>query len=758
MSKYLLTSALPYANGYIHLGHCAGAYLPADIFARFMRISGENVLYVCGSDEHGVAITIAAEKERVTPQHIIDKYHNANKDAFEKFGMSFDIYSRTSIPEHHKIAREFFADFLAKNYLSEKEEEQFYDAEAKMFLPDRYVEGICPNCGFDKARGDQCDSCGAYYNQVELKSPISLISKKTPEVKKTTHWYFRFNLFQEFLEQYIGSHDRDWKDNVLQQTRSWLKQGLTERAITRDLTWGVQIDGLGLSDEKINGKALYVWFDAVLGYISATKQYFTEQGNPNEWQDWWQNEDTNYYAFIGKDNIVFHTLIFPAMLFARRDEKNKYILPENVPANEFLNLEGQKFSKSRNWSIDLRDFINDFPQDNMIDGMRYALATNLPENKDADFTWKDFQAKNNNELAAIYGNYINRTLQFLGKNFDFTIPNFSNYDKFVSDWKNLLNDIESGKEASIQNYPNLNENDFLLISEIYRSINDANEQFRKFRLKDAITSIMNAARAANKYFNDEEPWKTIKTNPEQTAKTMFVCTNIVYNLSILFAPILPLTSKQIQLLFTDNTKCIVTGNPEEQNTSNLWRNCMLLSLKPEMKIAKPEILFGRIEDEFVTGQIAKLGDKTSQNVVINTTKNNTAKYTNKVEKSTKTNEDNIDDILDNSLDENLIDIDLFKKVKLRTAIILVAENVPKSKKLMKLQVDLGNETRQILAGIAETYSAEELIGKTVVVVANLKPAKLMGYESNGMLLAANLDGKLSLVSPAEAIGLGAEVR
>lgn len=751
MSKYLLTSALPYANGYIHLGHCAGAYLPADIFARFMRISGENVLYVCGSDEHGVAITIAAEKEGVTPQHIIDKYHNANKEAFQKFGMSFDTYSRTSIPEHHKIAREFFADFLAKNYLSEKEEEQFYDAEAKMFLPDRYVEGICPNCGFDKARGDQCDNCGAYYNQVELKSPISLISKKTPEVKKTTHWYFRFNLFQEFLEQYIGSHDKDWKDNVLQQTRSWLKQGLTERAITRDLTWGVQIDGLGLADEKIDGKALYVWFDAVLGYISATKQHFAELGKPNEWQDWWQNEDTNYYAFIGKDNIVFHTLIFPAMLFARRDEKNKYILPENVPANEFLNLEGQKFSKSRNWSIDLRDFINDFPQNNMIDGLRYTLATNLPENKDADFTWKDFQAKNNNELAAIYGNYINRSLQFLGKNFDFTIPSFSNYELFVSNWKNLLNELENGKEVSIQNYPNLNENDYLLINETFKSINDANEQFRKFRLKDAITSIMNAARAANKYFNDEEPWKSIKTNPEQTAKTMFVCTNIVYNLSILFAPILPLTSKQIQLLFTDNTKCIVTGNPDEQNKSNLWRNSMLLTLKPEMKVAKPEILFGRIEDEFVAGQIAKLGDKTQQNLVVETTNKLEKKVIEKVESKEISKDEDTND-------SELIDIDLFKKVKLRTAVIMEAENVPKSKKLMKLQVDLGNEKRQILAGIAETYTAEELIGRTVVVVSNLKPAKLMGYESDGMLLAANLDGKLSLVSPTEAIGLGAEVR
>lgn len=747
MSKYLLTSALPYANGYIHLGHAAGAYLPADIFARFLRISGEEVLYVCGSDEHGVAITIAADKEGVTPQDIIDKYHNANKDAFEKFGMSFDNYSRTSLPEHHEIAREFFADFLGKKYLSEKEEEQFYDAEAKMFLPDRYVEGICPNCGNDKARGDQCDSCGAYYNQIELKNPISLISKKTPEVKKTTHWYFRFDLFQEFLEQYIGSHNKDWKDNVLQQTRSWLKQGLVERAITRDLTWGVHIDGLGLSEEKISGKALYVWFDAVLGYISATKEHFKKQGkSDNEWRNWWQNEDTNYVAFIGKDNIVFHTLIFPAMLFARRDNNNRYILPENVPANEFLNLEGQKFSKSRNWSIDMRDFLADFPQGNMVDALRYTLATNMPENKDADFTWKDFQAKNNNELAAIYGNYVNRSLQFLGKNFDSKIPNFANYEAFISDWNNVINELKLGNTIVAENYTNLSPNDVNLLTEFYKSINDANDQLRKYRFKDAITSIMNAARAANKYFNDEEPWKSIKTNPEQTSKTMFVCANLVYNLSVIFAPILPFTSNQIQMLFTENDKCIVTGNAGEQNKANLWANAVNLTLKPNMAIAKPEILFARIEDEFVAGQIAKLGDKTTDNNLIESKVNE-----NKVEKKVATPNTE-------TTDEDLIDIDLFKKVKLRTAVIIEAENVPKSKKLMKLQVDLGDHTRQILAGIAETYTSEQLVGRVVVVVANLKPAKLMGYESNGMLLAANLDGKLSLVSPTEAIGLGAEVR
>lgn len=749
MSKYLITSALPYANGYIHLGHAAGAYLPADIFARFLRLSAEEVLYICGSDEHGVAITIAAEKENVSPQEIIDKYHYANKEAFSKFGMSFDNYSRTSTLKHKEIAREFFADFLKKNYLVEKEEEQFYDSQAKMFLPDRYVEGVCPNCSFDRARGDQCDNCGAYYNQIELINPISLISKKTPEVKKTTHWYFRFNLFQEFLESYINSHNKDWKDNVLQQTKSWLKQGMAERAITRDLTWGVNIKGLGLDEEKVNGKALYVWFDAVLGYISATKEYFEEKYKDehseqikNLWRNWWQSEDTNYYAFIGKDNIVFHTLIFPAMLFARRDEINKYILPENVPANEFLNLEGEKFSKSRNWSIDLKDFLSDFPQANKVDALRYTLGSNLPENKDADFTWKDFQAKNNNELAAIFGNYINRSLQFLSKNFDSIIPSFKNQSEFVTEWNSALTKLEeikiteSGGGLIAEDYKYLDSNDLALVTELYNSVYNSDNQIRRFRLKEAINTIMNASRAANKYFNDEQPWKTIKTDLEQTKKTMFVCSNIAYSLSILFAPVIPFTSGIIQKLFSLEGDCVTTGQEGEKHQINYWFKATKLNLDSGTVVGIPQILFEKIEDDFVENQISKLGQKLPSSTI---------------DAILATQEKEVEE-------SELIDIDLFKKVKLKTGLIIEAEKVTKSKKMMKLQVDLGTEKRQILAGIAEYYQEKDLVGKTVVVVVNLKPAKLMGLESNGMVLAASLDGKLSLVSPSDVIGSGAEVR
>ena len=409
--RYLLTSALPYANGFIHLGHCSGAYLPADLYARFLRLSGEDVLYVCGSDEHGVAITIAAEKEKVTPKKIIDKYHYDNLTSFKQFGMSFDTYQRTSNESHHEIAREFFSDFLNKGYLNEKEEEQYFDEEANMFLPDRYVEGVCPNCGFEHARGDQCDNCGAYYSQTELKNPKSLVSENTPILRRTKHWYFKFGEFQSFLENYIGLHSDEWKDNVVQQTKSWLKEGLNDRAITRDLDWGVKLTGLeGLEDKEVENKRLYVWFDAVLGYISATKEHFKDK--PEEWKKWWQSEDSKYVAFIGKDNIVFHTLIFPAMLHARIDQHNPYILPDNVPAHEFLNLEGDKFSKSRNWSIDLRDFLTEHPDGEHIDSLRYTLTMNFPETKDADFTWKDYQARVNNELAAILGNFINRSLTF----------------------------------------------------------------------------------------------------------------------------------------------------------------------------------------------------------------------------------------------------------------------------------------------------------------------------------------------------------
>ncbi len=720
MKRTLITSALPYANGYLHLGHAAGAYLPADIYARYLRLSGEEVLYVCGSDEHGVAITIAAEKEGKTPQDIIDKYHYANKAAFEKFGMSFDIYSRTSLLKHHETAREFFADFVQKGYLIEKEEEQFYDSKAKMFLPDRYVEGICPNCGYEHARGDQCDKCGAYYNQLELKNPKSLVTGDTPVAKKTVHWYMQFNKFQDFLENYIENHSKDWKDNVLQQTRSWLKKGLTERAITRDLNWGVKIDNISdIDNEKAKGKVLYVWFDAVLGYITATKIYAEMQDKPEDWVRWWKDKDTRYIAFIGKDNIVFHTLIFPALLHARDDN---YILPDNVPANEFLNLEGDKFSKSRNWSIDLQEFLDEFPQTNYIDALRYTLAMNFPETKDSDFTWKDFQSRNNNELADILGNFINRTAHFITTKFDGIVP-------MLNDTFKAFND-EWGKIAKGAQYDEiqkdiLHENDFAVIKALNEGIKKINEKYRKFRFRDALTETMNIARASNKYFNDEQPWKTYKNDIEHCKKSLYVATNLIHSLAVILAPVLPYTAEKIFTMFDEDS---LTGKPNEnKELKNLFSTAGLPAIAQGQKLKKPELLFSKIDDKMVAKQVAKLGEKESAK---------------------------------NDNDKNLITFDDFMNVKLRTAKIIEAEKIKKSKKLLKLQIDLGTEKRQIVAGIAQHYKPEDLIGRIIIVVANLESAKLMGVESQGMLLAANTsDGKLKLVTVNDDdIELGAEVR
>lgn len=728
--RTLITSALPYANGYIHLGHCAGAYLPADIYARYKRLNGEEIMYVCGSDEHGVAITIAADKEKVTPKDIIDKYHFANKDAFEKFGMSFDIYSRTSNPGHNDTAKEFFKDFLDKGLLVEKEEAQFYDEKAKMFLPDRYVEGICPNCGAERARGDQCDSCGAYYDQLELKSPVSLVSGETPIVKKTIHWYMQFNKFQGFLEDYLESKSKGWKDNVVQQTKSWLKQGLNERAITRDLDWGVHIDDIeGIDKEKAKGKALYVWFDAVLGYITATKEIYrdlAEKGiaDKDDWKKWWKSDDSRYIAFIGKDNIVFHTIIFPAMLHARGEG---YILPDNVPANEFLNLEGQKISKSRNWSIDLKDFIEDFKDDNYIDALRYCLAMNFPETKDADFTWKDYQARNNNELSAILGNYVNRVLQFLFKNFNGRVPVLKGkYAKYIEEWNKAIDVLQSGSTIQDIEFDVLNTNDQDLLYALVNGVSAVSNNYEKFRFRDAITETMNVARAANKYFNDETPWKTAKSDMDECGKTIFTCVQLVNTLAVLFSPLLPKTAAKMYYFLNKKS---YTGESLKGSIveNSCWKNSIRLSIKEDTQCNEPKLLFTRIEDDMIEAQINKLGDK------------NAAVEESKVD---------------------LITYDDFQKIQLRTAKVVSAEKIKKSKKLLKLQVEIGCEKRQIIAGVAEYYEPEYLIGKIIIVVANLQPAKLMGQESQGMMLAASSeDGKLCFVSPEKAeIGSGAEVR
>ncbi|HLP28799.1 MAG TPA: methionine--tRNA ligase [Candidatus Didemnitutus sp.] len=700
MKRYLITSALPYASGVTHLGNVVGSTLPADIYARYCRLRGRDTLSICGSDEHGVAITIAAEKEGISPKEVIDRYHEANARALMGLDINFDLYDRTSNPIHAATAQEFFIVWKEKGLLVEREDDQFYDDESKIFLPDRYVEGICPNCGYDKARGDQCDNCGAYYDQLDLKSPRSLVSGKTPVVRKTKHWYFKLNEFQRWCEQYIESHAGQWKDNVLQQSRSWLKQGLAERSATRDMTWGIPV--------PVNGaewKVLYVWFEAVLGYISITKQWAINEGKPDDWRRWWCDAETEYTAFLGKDNIVFHTIIFPILLNTRSEEG--YILPENVPANEFLNLEGKKFSKSRSWAIDVMQYLAAFPDAQHKDIVRYVLTMNMPETKDSDFTWRDYQARTNNELAAILGNYVNRVMQFVQKNFNGTVP-----------------DLASGFEHG--------EHETVLLAALRDGHNAVGLNLDAYRFRDAATEAMNIARAANKYFNDKAPWKTIKSDPADCASTMNVCLQAIRTLSMAFAPFCPVASATMQSMLglPENV-----GAPKQgQIGVDLWSHSHEFQLTAGSPLAEPTILFTKVENDVVEREIEKLvGSVTPSGPVTPSV----------VEES-----------------DDRIAIDDFSKVKLRTAVIIEAERVAKSEKLLKLQVDIGTERRQILAGIAKHYAPEDLIGKTIVVVANLKPAKLMGMESQGMVLAAsNAEGKLTLVTPSDAgIGAGAEVR
>jgi methionyl-tRNA synthetase len=672
--KVLVTSALPYANGRIHLGHLSGAYLPADIYVRYKRLKGDDVIYICGSDEHGVPITITADNEKVNPKVIIDRYHELNKLAFEKFGMSFDIYSRTSLPLHHETAQEFFKSYYDQGLLIEKKTLQFYDQKVKMFLPDRYVEGTCPRCGYEEARSDECEKCGSLYEPSELKNPKSKISGETPLLKETSHHYFPLGKYQERLEKYISemSEKYGWKDNVLQYCRGWFKEGLKDRAYTRDLDWGVKVPLDGSE-----GKVLYVWFEAVLGYISATKELSQKRNDPDQWKKYWQDEKTKYVAFIGKDNIVFHTIIFPAMLMAWNDENpEKYILPQNVPANEFLNFEGKKFSKSRGWGVDVLEFLDLFP----ADPLRYTLAANLPENKDTDFYWKEFQSRNNGELADILGNFINRTFTFVNKHFDGKVPALGRLDK-----------IDEEMIALVKDHP--------------KKVGDLIE---RYKIKDAVFEMMNLARAANKYFNDSEPWVTVKKNKEKCATTLHVCLNCIYTLSELFEPVIPFSSAKI-------FKMLNSENRDWDSSGNFFLNEGHI-------LGETEILFPKIEDKLIEEQTNKLGI---------------------IEGEVKPEDEEIT-------------IDEFKRIKLKVAVIKHAEKVKKSDKLLKLQIDLGNEERQLVAGIAKSYEPEELIGKKVLVVANLKPAKLFGLESQGMILAVDTtgEGKVKIIEIDPSINSG----
>lgn len=685
--RILITAALPYANGPIHLGHLAGAYLPADIYARFQRLKKRKVLFICGSDEHGVAITLTADKEHISPQAVVDRYHAMNKSAFESFGMSFDNYSRTSLPLHHRTTLEFFLDFHQRGILKEKTEKQFFDQKVEMFLPDRYVEGTCPVCANPEARGDQCERCGSYLDPTELINPRSKVTGETPVLRDTAHLYFPLGAYQNRLEKYIQErHERDgWKENVLNYCRGWFKEGLQDRAVTRDLDWGVKIPL-----ERYETKVVYVWFDAVLGYISSTQEWSQRIGKPDEWKKYWQNERTKYVAFIGKDNVVFHCIVFPSMLMAWNDgHETPYVLPENVPANEFLNFEGQKFSKSREWGIDVQDFLARYPGD----PLRYYLAVSLPEYRDSDFYWRDFQAKHNNELADIFGNFVNRTLAFTERTFGGLVPA-----------RGRLSELDATMLATIRKTPGT-----------------AAEYFEHYRFRDGVSEVMNLARAANKYFNDSEPWKTSKSAPDQCGTAINISLQVARALAILMEPVVPGSSEKLWTLLN------LRGTVHEQT----WDSASELLIPEGHRIGTPEILFRKIEDDVIESELTRLGaaqqaQPASQPV---------------------------------PEAEPLITLDEFKRVDLRVARVIQCERVPKSEKLLRIQLEIGAEKRQIVAGIAQQYAPGDLVGKSVVVVYNLQPAVLMGQESRGMLLAASdNDGKLVVISPSAEIRSGSKVK
>lgn len=665
MSKRILvTSALPYANGPIHLGHLAGAYLPADFYTRFQRLKERDIVHICGSDEHGVPITIAAEKEGVTPQEIVDRYHAGNKKIFEQFGIDFDYYGRTSSDTHRKTSQDFFLKLYEQDLFKKKTDEQLYDKEADMFLPDRYVKGTCPVCGHPEAYGDQCEKCGSTLSPTELINPVSSISGNKPVVKKTEHWFIPLGDFQEKLEKWIASR-KNWKPNVVGQCKSWLDQGLGDRAVTRDLKWGVPVP---LPDSE--GKVLYVWFDAPIGYISATKEWAEEKGDPGLWKTYWQDKDTSLVHFIGKDNIVFHCIMFPAMLMQHGD----FVLPENVPANEFLNLEGRKLSTSKGWAVWVDEYLETFEQDLL----RYVLGSTLPETKDSDFAWKDFQNRVNSELADILGNFVFRTISFTDRFFDGTIPPLSNASE--ADRK-ALETIEAQKELIEKAYSN-------------------------FKFREAIAETMNLARAGNRYFTETEPWKTRKENPEACGNTLHVCIQICAALSVLFEPVLPHKMAKLRKQL---------GIP---NTIT-WDQVNDQILPSGQLVDQGKILFEKIEDEVVEKQISRL--KESETVV----KHDEQEFT-PLKKQTS--------------------FEQFMSLDLRAGKITDAQKLKKSKKLIQINVDLGFETRTILSGIAEFFEAEEIIGQSVVVVANLAPKKMMGIESNGMILMGeDPEGRLYFV-------------
>ena len=673
MSKrYTITAALPYTNGPIHIGHLAGVYVPGDIYARYKRLTGNDVAFICGSDEHGVPITIKAKKEGVSPQEIVDRYHKIIKDSFVDFGITFDNYSRTSAKIHHDTASQFFKTLYDKNKFVEEVSEQLYDAEANQFLADRFVVGTCPKCGNEESYGDQCEKCGTSHNATDLINPKSAITGNIPTLKETKHWFLPLNKHEQFLKEWIlKGHKKDWKSNVYGQCKSWLDDGLRPRAVTRDLDWGIPVPVPG-----VEGKVLYVWFDAPIGYISATKEWAAREGK--DWEPYWKDQDTKLVHFIGKDNIVFHCIIFPAMLKA----EGSYILPDNVPANEFLNLEGNKLSTSKNWAVWLPDYLKDFP--NKQDVLRYALTANAPETKDNDFTWNDFQARNNNELVAIFGNFINRVVVLTNKYYNGLVPTPSDFST-----------IDQETLAAIKAYPSVMES-----------------ALERYRFREASQELMNLARLGNKYLADEEPWKLVKIDEVRTKTIMFIALQIASALATLSEPFLPFTSTKLKgILNSDANKW------EDISTKDIL-------ISANHQIGKGELLFSKIEDTEIQAQLDKL------------------------EASKKTNEAAKKVV---EPQKETINFDDFTKLDIRVGTILEAEKMPKAKKLLVLKVDTGIDVRTIVSGIAESFTAEEVVGKKVTVLVNLAPRALRGVESQGMILMTETpEGKLVFVNPDDA--------
>ncbi|WP_019988580.1 methionine--tRNA ligase [Rudanella lutea] len=680
--RYTVTAALIYANGPIHIGHLAGCYLPADIYVRYLRATGKDVAFISGTDEHGVPITIRAQKEGITPQQVVDKYYTQIKKSFEDFGISFDIYSRTSNKIHHETSQEIFLNLYEGSNFTEEVTEQYYDETAKQFLADRYIVGVCPVCGNENAYGDQCERCGSTLSPTELKEPLrSMLSGAKPVLKSTKNWYLPLDRMQPRIEEYVNSHP-EWKTNVFGQCQSWLKEGLRPRAMTRDLDWGISVP---LPDT--DGKVLYVWFDAPIGYISMTKEWAAEQGR--DWELYWRDEHTKLVHFIGKDNIVFHCIIFPAMLM----HEGSYILADNVPANEFMNLEGDKISTSRNWAVWLHEYLDEMP--NKEDVLRYVLAANAPETKDSEFTWKDFQTRNNAELVGIFGNFVNRAFVLTQKFCDNRVPTLAD----------------------------LTEYDHVVLNELAQYPDRIGQAIGQYRFREALMHLMDLARLGNKYLAETEPWKVVKTDVNRAQTILHIALQITANLSILCEPFLPFTARKLrqQLNAEVLDKDILT-----------WLNAGKADLLTEgHTLGQSSLLFEKLEDDVINRQIQKLHDAKRMNELA--TK----------EVPTLKGEITYDD---------------FAKMDIRIGTITEAERVPKSDKLLKLRVDDGMGGRQILSGIAKHFAPEDLIGKQVTFLANLAPRKMMGLESQGMILMAeDRDGALAMLPPSKDVWNGATV-